>query len=379
MLAYRDSNPEPDSVYVELVSALFLVLWPTLIMAMIFMTVAALTYATSMGMVAVSAASIGLAGVGASAIKLFLLYAFRSQRPQRARTVAQVRQWERGYAYCTWVFSIAVGGLAALNLSRPSAVSQSLAAALMFGYCAGVIVRGLVRPRMCMVSLLLAAVPVVAAEVLLGGAEHYLVAAIYAVFLLGSFESVWSGYKVAAGQIIQRDDMASVARHDVLTGLANRLGLRENFDRIMKSIDNDDVRLAVHCLDLDRFKPVNDRFGHPAGDELLRQIAERIRSVIGPGDVAARTGGDEFVVVQRAVRSHHEVNLYSQRLCHVICAAYTAKGHVITVGVSAGCAVASPINTTLDGLIAIADEALLRAKGGDRKGSAMVGGNHNPA
>ncbi len=378
MQAYFDPGSEPDGVYVELVSALFLVLWPTLIMAMIFITVAAVSYRTSTGLIAVLAASVGVTGAAASAVKMLLLYAFRDRRSERALTVAQARQWERGYAYCTWVFSIAVGGLAAVNFSRPSAVSQSLAAALMFGYCAGVIVRGLVRPRMCTVSLLLAAVPVVAAAVLNGRSGDYLVAAIYAVFLLGSVESVWSGYRVAAGQITQRDDMATVARHDVLTGLANRLGLRESFDRIMKFNDHDDVRLAVHCLDLDHFKPVNDRFGHPAGDDLLRQVAERVRSVIGPGDVAARTGGDEFVVAQRAARSHHEVRLYSQRLCSVICAPYTAKGHVIHVGVSAGFAVAGPSNVTLDGLIAIADEALLLAKREDRRGAAVAGVIEDP-
>ena len=214
---------------------------------------------------------------------------------------------------------------------------------------------------MCTVSLLLAAVPVAIAAALQGGFGHYLVAAIYAVFLLGSFESVWSGYRAAAHQIIQRDDMASVARLDVLTGLANRLGLRESFDHILRS-NGDDARVAVHCLDLDRFKPVNDRYGHPAGDELLRQIADRLRAVIVPGDVAARTGGDEFIVVQRTARGYQDVQLYSKSLSRVICAPYTAKGQVITIGVSIGCAIAGPSNATLDGLIAVADEALLRAK-----------------
>lgn len=238
---------------------------------------------------------------------------------------------------------------------------QLLATALLFGHSAGIVVRGLMRPRSCTISLFLAVTPVVVAAAVHGALGYYLLAVICTLFLLGGLESVWSGYNGLRRQIDERNDLASIARHDALTGLTNRLGLREGFDRLLRASD-EDVRLAVHCLDLNRFKPVNDRYGHPTGDELLRQIAERIRGSINPGDVAARTGGDEFVVVQHRVRSHKDAALFADALSRAISAPYTAKGHVIAVGVSIGSAVAGATNISLAGLISEADNALLVAK-----------------
>ncbi|MGI4876152.1 MAG: diguanylate cyclase domain-containing protein, partial [Janthinobacterium lividum] len=258
-------------------------------------------------------------------------------------------------------FSAAVGSLTALNFSSPAPMPQLLATALLFGHSAGIVVRGLVRPRICTISFLLVVNPVVVAAAMQGDLGHYLLAVTCILFMVGGLESVWSGYYNLRRQIDERNDLASIARHDALTGLANRLGLRDGFDRLLRGAD-EDLGLAVHCLDLNRFKPVNDRYGHPAGDELLRQIAERIRGSINPGDVAARTGGDEFVVVQHGVESHIDAKVFADALSRAISAPYLAKGHIIAVGVSIGSALAGPANMSLGGLLSEADDALLVAK-----------------
>ena len=94
-----------------------------------------------------------------------------------------------------------------------------------------------------------------------------------------------------------QERIAFLARHDLLTGLPNRGVLREELERSLIANRRGDT-LALLCLDLDRFKPVNDNFGHAAGDELLRQVAARLRECVRETDVVARLGGDEFAVMR---------------------------------------------------------------------------------
>ena len=92
-----------------------------------------------------------------------------------------------------------------------------------------------------------------------------------------------------------------LAHHDALTDLANRTLLIERLKHDLAELETDRSKLAVHFIDLDRFKDVNDTMGHDGGDLLLKTVAARLRSVAGPEDVVARLGGDEFVVVQARV------------------------------------------------------------------------------
>nr|WP_295663543.1 GGDEF domain-containing protein [Polymorphobacter sp.] len=329
-------------------------------MTFVFLAVAAFSYSEADSRSKIWVAGLAAAGMASALYKLLLILRFRWRSPTPL-TIVEAKAWERWHAYSGWVFSVAVGGLTALNFSSPPPMPQLLVTALLFGHSAGIVVRGLSRPQICTVSLLLVVIPVVVAAAMHGDLGHYLLAVTCVLFLLGGLESVWSGYYSLRRHIDERNALASIARHDALTGLTNRLGLREGFDRLVRASD-EDIGLAVHCLDLNRFKPVNDRYGHPAGDELLRQIAERIRGSINPGDVASRTGGDEFVVVQHSVGSYQDAELFADALSRAISLPYLAKGHVIAVGVSIGSAVTGLANMSLAGLLSEADDALLVAK-----------------
>ena len=107
---------------------------------------------------------------------------------------------------------------------------------------------------------------------------------------------------------------AFLALHDPLTGLPNRRLVEDHIDLALARATRSGASVAVLYCDLDRFKQVNDQGGHDAGDELLRQIASRLRSVMRPGDTVARVGGDEFVIVCADLRSAAEAGLVAERV-----------------------------------------------------------------
>ena len=93
-----------------------------------------------------------------------------------------------------------------------------------------------------------------------------------------------------------QERIAHLAKYDELTGLANRTEFRARINEILSGIGDEDNRIAIHLIDLDRFKTINDTLGHPVGDKLLKQVAGRLSAVIGENDMLTRFGGDEFVV-----------------------------------------------------------------------------------
>ena len=120
------------------------------------------------------------------------------------------------------------------------------------------------------------------------------------------------------------------------------------------------------CLDLDRFKEVNDTLGHPVGDALLQVVASRLRDTLRDRDVVARMGGDEFVIIQVAVDPSKEAASLASRLIDVVSAPYDVSGHKIVIGTSIGIAIAPHGQCDVDLLLAQADMALYRSKSDGR-------------
>lgn len=160
--------------------------------------------------------------------------------------------------------------------------------------------------------------------------------------------------------------IAHMARHDALTALPNRVLLRERLDEHLHA--RSAAPLALICVDLDRFKTVNDTLGHPAGDALLRGVAERLRGVLREGELVARLGGDEFALVQTQAEQPHGARDLAERLVAAMRAPMSVEGHRIPVGYSLGIAVAPRDGTSADELFKAADLALYRAKADGRGG-----------
>ncbi|BAU92818.1 diguanylate cyclase [Methylorubrum populi] len=160
-----------------------------------------------------------------------------------------------------------------------------------------------------------------------------------------------------------------MARHDGLTDLPNRTRLREiGAELIEMPSTGAGARVAVLCLDLDRFKPVNDSFGHAVGDCLLRAVAERLRGHVRGHDVVARLGGDEFAVISRVEDAAGATGL-AERLIAVVAAPYLLDGVTVEIGMSAGIALAEAeggVPQDIERLLKEADMALYEAKAGGR-------------
>ena len=142
-------------------------------------------------------------------------------------------------------------------------------------------------------------------------------------------------------RVKNREALEHLAYHDGLTGLSNRIHLEERLALAIADARRYDDRLGMGYIDLDHFKPVNDRYGHAAGDDVLVQIAGRLREGVQQ-DTVARLGGDEFVVLFPRLASQAEVETISERLAQRIRQPVPVDGHLICIQVSIGIAIFDP-------------------------------------
>ncbi len=160
--------------------------------------------------------------------------------------------------------------------------------------------------------------------------------------------------------------LAYLAHFDSLTGLANRLELREQLARAMEApladAQGPAPRTALMCLDVDHFKSINDTLGHAAGDAVLAEVGRRLQACLRQGDFAARLGGDEFALVITGVRDDAELAGLAHRLVQVMAQPCEVAGRQVALGTSIGVAIAPEHGRTLDELMGNADLALYAAK-----------------
>ena len=155
------------------------------------------------------------------------------------------------------------------------------------------------------------------------------------------------------------EEIEHMARHDALTSLPNRVLFR---DRLSTAMRENRHPTAVLCLDLDRFKPVNDTLGHPAGDELLRLAAQRLTACVREGDLVARLGGDEFAIIQLGGGQPAAAEALAGRLVHAIAQPFDLAGQQVSIGTSVGIVLSSDECDDPDDLLKRADLALYDAK-----------------
>ena len=325
-------------------------------------------------------ATIAALGALVTVARTLTLNAFA--RRHRGMDLPRLERWERYYAIGCYGFALLLALLNMRAISYHYPLLHLVTVSLVFSFGAGVVSRISVRPAICVVSLLLATAPTVGAltwhaltphDTPLHGelfaAEAFLVAMITGL----SLQTVGYLYRSAVQHHTAKHDMSALARHDALTGLANRLLLRERFDASMASAGEAGSLLAVHCLDLDGFKAVNDIHGHPAGDAVLRMVAERLAATVRAEDTVARLGGDEFVVLQTNVAHASEADMLARRIIKKLSAPYEVEGATMHLSASIGIALAPELGRELEALTACADSALYRSKTNGKARASLCG------
>jgi diguanylate cyclase (GGDEF)-like protein len=160
--------------------------------------------------------------------------------------------------------------------------------------------------------------------------------------------------------------IARLARYDELTGLPNRMTLRERIAKALDSVQRREGRLAMHLIDLDYFKEVNDTLGHPVGDRLLQQVAERLQTMVSESVLVARFGGDEFVVLQFPLPERTDASDLARNIVETMKLSFEVEGHRVEIGASIGIALAPSDGIDADELLKRADMALYAAKADGR-------------
>jgi diguanylate cyclase (GGDEF)-like protein len=161
-------------------------------------------------------------------------------------------------------------------------------------------------------------------------------------------------------------EISRLAKFDSLTGLPNRAMMRQTLDEALRNASIRQKGCALFMIDLDRFKNVNDTLGHPIGDALLRQVADRLKSVMGNHGQVGRLGGDEFQAVFPGSAEIGLLESLARTLIEQVSRPYDIEGHKVTIGASVGIAIGDPGRASADALVRNADLALYAAKAAGR-------------
>jgi len=363
----------PDAVYRDLVSTLFAMAMPIIGFGILYALVGTLIFLKWQdGVIAVLT---GIAIVITMA-RVWLIKAY-NRAGSTTQDIPALKAWERRYAFLTYIFALLLAALHIRALSAHEPLVHIATISLIFTFGAGIVSRNASRPKLCVMSLSLVVLPTAVAMLIhatreydqLLHAEFFALQALLLVTVaLMSLQSVRHLYASSVEHLTTKHDLATLARFDPLTGLPNRLLLRETFQTNVQSSDIGD-QMAVHYLDLDGFKAINDRYGHPAGDAVLREVARRLQSMIRTEDVACRLGGDEFLLLQGHVRHQDQADLLARRIIKQLSEPYLVDGIEMRITVSVGIAMAPEFGLELERLMAFADTALYRSKA---KGKAQV-------
>jgi diguanylate cyclase (GGDEF)-like protein/PAS domain S-box-containing protein len=182
----------------------------------------------------------------------------------------------------------------------------------------------------------------------------------------GEFLGYRGNAKDITAQRQKERDNAKLAEYDSLTGLANRHRMGRRLNKILVAYKAAKRNCALMMLDLDRFKQVNDTLGHPAGDELLKQVSQRLGRIVGNQGEIGRLGGDEFQVILPDIDDRGRLGDIAARIIQMLSQPYSIDGARCIIGASVGIAIAPFDGLESDELVRSADLALYAAKGGGR-------------
>jgi diguanylate cyclase (GGDEF)-like protein len=259
---------------------------------------------------------------------------------------------------CLWAACVGYGALiCVLSGDWVASTLAFLSAAAMVG---GICLRNFAAPRLAAVMILLSLGPCTAAGLISGEPILMVTAFQVPLYLYAMTNAAFRLNRMLIERMEAELDKDHRARHDSLTGLVNRAGLATEIERRAAAGETDEV--AYVFLDLDGFKRVNDTLGHGAGDTLLGEIAGRLRMIVPEGDIDARIGGDEFLIVSRCA-GPADARAYGLRVVAALTGRpYLLGDRAVEIGVSVGIALSVAHGNAFPTLIEAADGALYPAK-----------------
>ncbi len=290
--------------------------------------------------------------------------------PKRATpNKAPGRRREIVYRMGALCYSALLGTFGLLTLLNTSdGVLQLLAVTTTIGYAAGIAGRNAGRPWIALAQLCCASLPLAVGLIVSFDVLKIVLAVVIILFVVAMMDITLQTYSVILKATLASREKAALAEHhaaiarrDDLTGVANRTAFRERFEARLRALDGGSQWLAIHWIDLDRFKEINDSFGHLAGNALLVCIAGRLDEAFGSAGIVARLGGDEFAVVCE-IEHREAANSIGHRIIELVERPVDHDGRLLRVGASLGIAIAPADGADADTLLKNADLALYRAK-----------------
>ena len=352
------SDALAEKVYVELVRSLYANVLPSKIMLAITGLYVALIGRGAHDRILWG---IGIAACVACALRVGITLSLRGKAMTAPLDREAARRIELSYALPYYLYAILLGALGGYAFAGADLSAHMLTICVLIGYCAGVATGTGLRPLVAIPSMMLALLPGVVVSALSLEPVHAGMSLIAVSFLAGGTQSVLAQHRLVKTEIGKRLTSVSLARRDGLTALPNRLALREYFEENAILLGAGSI-VAVHYLDLDGFKPVNDRYGHAAGDTLLTAVAERLSGAVRSGDIVARLGGDEFGIVQFGLNRVEEADLLARRIVAAIAQPFAIAEDAIAISACVGTVVSSESGTDLEALLGAADARLYQAK-----------------
>lgn len=352
-----------DAIYLEIIATLYGTTVPILVAGICQAIVGAISVRESGD---AFTAVLTVLGVVVTIARMIDVSAFRRQtRRTPLLDRAEAIGWERRYAVGTVVMAFILGLFAARSLFVADAICLVMAVGIAFGFCAGIVARLSLLPALAILDFIVVGLPPIAAALIKQwDVAHVVLALMFLVFIVAGVEMVRLSYTAMMNQMTLKQTFEQLARIDPMTGLLNRSVLATDFAQVVA--ESGSAMVAVHAIDLDHFKAANDRYGHPVGDALLKQVASRLKSLAGPADLIVRMGGDEFILVQSSVPSRSDAESTAQRIFEAIGAPYHVDGHEIRIGASIGIALSPEHGRTVEALLSRSDAALYGAK--ERRG-----------
>jgi diguanylate cyclase (GGDEF)-like protein len=276
--------------------------------------------------------------------------------------VAAVRRWEFAALLGACMFAGLIGLAGAYSLIfHPDSNIEILTNCCVMGYIAGVSSRNASRPVITVGQVSSTCIPFLIALLARADVVHGVLALFIGTLYIATIITCRSVFEniVSRHQAYRR--IETLAQRDALTGLWNRTAFLSLVEERFPAADQAQNEIALIAIDLDRFKDINDTLGHPVGDAVLQQVADRIRAAMRPGDEVSRIGGDEFLVLLGGGRARE-----AERVATDILAAlnepFAVKMTRSVCGASIGYAIAPRDGTSLDALLRNADLALYEAK-----------------